>query len=334
LTRGTLGCMSRPIRVEYPGALFHVYSRGNAKQSIFRWNSDREVFLDLLGRCINKHRWVVTAYALMPNHFHLLVELTAETLSRGMQWLLGEYARTFNRRHARVGHLFQGRFKAALVEKEPYLLELTRYIVLNPVRAGIVDRPEDYRWTSHPAIIGQEPAPEWLASDTLLSQFSPNLDNARAAYESFVNAGIGLESVLWKNLVAKAYLGSEQWLRDVRVQVERKARSSDHPREQRVIGLPPMSSIIAVVAKTFCTGEEYVRKRGDGLPRLVAAWIGRNESLLTNGEIAAGLRLRSSGHVSDVIRRCDRELDANPILRRYVDRCLSTIRRNYREPKL
>jgi len=292
------------------------------------------MFLDLLGTCIEKHRWLATAYALMPNHFHLVIELTVETLSRGMQWLLGEYSRRFNRSHARVGHLFQGRFKAALVEQESYLLEVARYVVLNPVRARIVARPADYRWTSHQAVMGQVTAPKWLATDVLLSNFAPHLDTARAAYESFVNAGIGLESDLWKKLTAKAYLGSEAWLREVRAEVDRKARSSDHPREQRVIGAAPMSDIVAVVAKTFCTGEEYVRRRGDGLPRLVAAWIGRNESLLTNTEIAAGLRLRSSGHVSDVIRRCDRELDQNPILRRYVHRCISTIRRNRREPKL
>lgn len=325
--------MSRPIRIEYPGALFHVYSRGNAKQKIFLWDSDREIFLDLLGKSVEKFRWIVTAYALMPNHFHLAVQLTTETLSRGMEWLLGEYARTFNRRHARVGHLFASRFKASLVEKESYLLELARYVVLNPVRAGIVDRPEQYRWSSHQAVMGQVPTPTWLASDVLLQQFAPHTNHARAVYEAFVNAAIGRESDLWKNLVAKAYLGSDEWLREVRQQIDRRPRSSEHPRAQRVIGALPISAIITIVAKTFCTGEEYVRRRGDGFPRMVAAWIARNESLLTNAEIAAGLRIRSSGHVSDLVRKCDRALDENPILRRYVDRCLSTIRRNLGEPK-
>ncbi|HJT17044.1 MAG TPA: transposase [Thermoanaerobaculia bacterium] len=319
--------------MEYPGALFHAFSRGNAKQEIFLWDSDRELFLDLLATSIEKFRWIVTSYALMPNHFHLVVELTTETLSRGMEWLLGEYARRFNRQHARVGHLFGARFKAPLVEKESYLLELARYVVLNPVRAGLVERPEQYRWTSHQAVMGQVPAPKWLAMDTLLQQFAPDREQARAAYESFVNAAIGRPSELWKNLVAKAYLGSDEWLRDVRKEVDRKLRSAEHPRAQRLIGAMPMSSIVAVVAKTFCTGEEYVRRRGDGMPRMVAAWIGRNESLLTNSEIAAGLRMRSSGHVSDIVRRCDRELDQNPILCRYVHRCISTLRRNEGEPK-
>ncbi len=150
----------------------------------------------------------------MPNHFHVVIQLTLETLSKGMQWLNGKYARAFNRRHGYVGHLFQGRFDAQLVDKNVYFLELLRYVVLNPVRAGIVARPGDYLWSSHRAVIGSAPAAEWLAIDDALVQFGPDHEIARAAYDAFVNSAIGVESMLWKNLVGQVYLGrptSSSW---------------------------------------------------------------------------------------------------------------------------
>ncbi len=334
-SRGSLGgAMSRPLRLEYPGALFHVTSRGNGRQDIFRDDRDRQFFLDLLGAAVKRFAWIVTAYALMPNHFHLLIQLTLETLSKGLQWLNSKYAQAFNQRHDRVGHLFQGRFHAALVEKETYFLEVLRYVVLNPVRAGMVRRPEDYIWSSHRAVLGYVPAPEWLAVDDVLVQFGPQRDLARANYQSFVDSAIEVEKSPWADLVGQIYLGTDDWLERVRERIELKPRADDHPRQQRVVGRPPMATVIAVVAKTFSTDENCIRNRRGGIARMIAAWIACNEALVTYREIAAGLRLRSSGHVSDVVRRCDRELYRNPLLQEYVDRCVATIRRKNCEPKL
>jgi REP element-mobilizing transposase RayT len=142
--------MSRPLRLEYPGSLWHVTVRGNGRQDVFRDDRDRQFLLELLGDCVNRFAWILPAYVLMSNHFHLVNELTSETLSRGMQWLNGTYSQAFNRRHERVGHLFQGRFKAFLIEKEAYFLEVLRYVVLNPVRAGMV---RGLRSTSGAAIV-------------------------------------------------------------------------------------------------------------------------------------------------------------------------------------
>jgi REP element-mobilizing transposase RayT len=124
--------MSRQVRLEYPGALFHVTSRGNARQNIFFDDDDRELYLELLGATVKKFGWILTAYVLMSNHVHLLIQLTANTMSLGMKWLNEKYAQRFNRRHDRVGHLFQGRPKAPLIEKDSYFLEVLRYVVLNP----------------------------------------------------------------------------------------------------------------------------------------------------------------------------------------------------------
>ncbi len=325
--------MSRPLRLEYPGALFHVTSRGNGKQDIFRDDGDRQFFLDLLGAAVERFAWIVTAYALMPNHFHLLIQLTLETLSKGMQWLNGQYAQAFNQRHGHVGHLFQGRFNAPLVEKETYFLEVLRYVVLNPVRAGIVTQPEDYVWSSHRAVLGYAPAPQWLAVDDVLVQFGSERELARAAYRQFVDAAIGAEKSPWTDLVGQIYLGRQGWMERVRERVDLRPRADEHPRLQRVVGAPTMTNVIRAVADTLSIDEARIRGGRGGTPRMVAAWIAWHEGLLTNAQIAAGLRVQCSGHVSRLVRRCDRELGQHPRLQECVDRCLSTMRRKKAEGK-
>ena len=128
--------MSRPLRIEFAGAVYHVTSRGNGRKPIFRDDVDRRSFLEVLHKVNQRHHWICHAYCLMTNHYHLVIETPEGNLSRGMRQLNGVYTMYFNRRHRTVGHVFQGRFKAILVERESYLLEVCRYVVLNPVRAG------------------------------------------------------------------------------------------------------------------------------------------------------------------------------------------------------
>lgn len=319
--------MSRPLRLEYPGALFHVYARGNRKEEIFRDDSDRKLFLRFLAESVKRFGWILTAYTLMPNHFHLVVQLTLKTLSRGMQWLNGRYSQAFNKRHGCVGHVFQGRFKAPLVERESYFLQVVRYVVLNPVEAHLVARPEDYAWSSHRAVIGEVEAPDWLAVDDLLVQFAPKRDDATALYRQFVNEAIGSDWNPWKHLEGGLYLGSEDWLEHVQKEIDLKPRSDEHPRCQRVVGSPSMDEVVATVARRFAIDESRVRHAYGRIPRMVAAWIGWHEALLKGADIASGLQLRSASHVSALIRDCDRELNSNPSLREAVDRCVATIRR-------
>ena len=146
--------MARPLRVEFPGALYHLTARGNARGAIFLDDEDRQGFLSVLGSVIDRFGWICHAYCLMGNHYHLMVETPSANLSKGARQLNGVYTQRFNRRHRRVGHLLQGRYKAILVERDSYLLELCRYIVLNPVRAGTVRRAGDYRWSSYRATAG------------------------------------------------------------------------------------------------------------------------------------------------------------------------------------
>lgn len=188
--------MARPLRLEFAGALYHVTSRGDRREDIYVDDGDREAWLEILGTVCKRFNWVVHAYCQMTNHYHLLVETVEGNLSRGMRQLNGHYTQKFNRRHGLVGHLFQGRYKAILVQKEAYLLELARYVVLNPVRAGMVSHPEKWAWSSYTRVIGITGAPEWLDVDWLLGQFGRNRNGAVMAYRHFVLEGIGQSSPL------------------------------------------------------------------------------------------------------------------------------------------
>lgn len=188
--------MTRPLRIEFPGALYHVTSRGNQLHPIYRDETDRRIWLEVLGLVCERFHFVVHAYCQMTNHFHLMVETVEGNLAQGMRQLNGLYSQRLNRRHTLVGHVFQGRYKAVLVQKESHLLELARYIVLNPVRAGMVDCPEQWMWSSYHSTLGAARRPAWLETDWLLGQFGHVSDDAASAYQKFVAAGAGVASPL------------------------------------------------------------------------------------------------------------------------------------------
>jgi putative transposase len=167
----------------------HITCRGNRRQPIFVDDYDRERFLALLAKVSKKLGWRCIAYCLMTNHVHLVIDVPAFTISRGMQILNGQYAQAFNRRHGYVGHLFQGRFHASLVDTEPYLLQVSRYVVLNPSRAGMVQEAVEWRWSSHRAVLGKEQPPPFLDTRWTLVQFARRRELARQAYADFIAAG-------------------------------------------------------------------------------------------------------------------------------------------------
>ena len=162
--------MARPWRIEYEGALYHVFSRGNNQQDIFVTDDDCYLFLDTIGQMSDRFDTDIFAYVLMDNHYHLLLRTPKANLSRSMQWLGTTYTRRFNLDHFQSGHLFQGRYKSILVENNAYLLQLSYYIHNNPLRAGIVKRLIDYRWSSYPAYAYNRRHPKWLYNDLILSQ--------------------------------------------------------------------------------------------------------------------------------------------------------------------
>lgn len=186
--------MARPLRLEFSGAIYHVTSRGDRQEDIFLCDDDRDDWLEILGIVCTRFNWVVHAYCQMTNHYHLLVETIDGNLSRGMRQLNGLYTQRFNRRHGMAGHLFQGRYKAILVQREAYLLALSRYVVLNPLRAHMVASLNEWRWSSYPGVMGAAPVPAWLDTDSVLNQFGQSRDSARAQFREFVLAGQGLPS--------------------------------------------------------------------------------------------------------------------------------------------
>ncbi len=218
--------MSRPLRLEFPHALYHVTSRGDRREDIYLTDSDRQAWLAVLAQVCQRFGWIVHAYCLMSNHYHVLVETPQANLSQGMRQLNGVYTQFFNRAHGKVGHVFQGRFKAIVVDKEGYLLELARYIVLNPVRAGMRADAKDWPWSSYGAMVGSVAAPLWLATDALLGQFAPTLARARALYVDHVRAGVGLPPI-WERLEQQMFLGDEAFLKRMGKLVDKSLRLNE-----------------------------------------------------------------------------------------------------------
>jgi putative transposase len=201
--------MARPLRVEFEHALYHAIARGNERSTIFRDDRDRQGLLAGLGRVVERYGWICHAYCLMGNHFHQLIETPNANLSIGMRQLNGVYAARFNRRHGRVGHLFEGRFKAYLVEKDAYGLGVARYVVLNPVRARLCSHPGEWRWSSYRATAGLEPPPAFLTIDWLLDQVSPDRATAHARYTAFVESA--LQDATQLEPLGELYLGTQQF---------------------------------------------------------------------------------------------------------------------------
>lgn len=230
--------MARPLRLEYPGAVYHVTSRGNARQDIVHDDRDRALFVERLAHVIDRFSWRCHAYCLMDNHYHLLIETPQANLSRGMRQLNGTYTQAINRWHQRVGHLFQGRFTAILVEKEAHLLELCRYVVLNPVRAQMVTHPRLWGWSSYRDTAGERTAPTWLATDWILRQFGRRQRDAQRRYREFVAEGRDGPRP-WEHLKGQIYLGSEAFI--AQHQPDRVLR--DIPRRQTQAARPSLTAL-------------------------------------------------------------------------------------------
>jgi putative transposase len=224
--------MARPLRLEFAHALYHVTSRGDRREDIYHDDSDRQAWLTVLAQVCKRFNWTVHAYCLMSNHYHLLVETPDANLSAGMRQLNGVYTQLSNRAHGRVGHVFQGRFKAIVVDKDGYLLELARYVVLNPVRAGMVQDPAQWPWSSHGAMLapGWLPSADWLATDKLLAYFAPeqptlDREKAQQRYVNHVREGIGLPSV-WEKLSGQVYLGNEKFVNKMSAMAEQSPQGA------------------------------------------------------------------------------------------------------------
>jgi len=232
--------MARPLRIEYAGALYHVTARGNAQEDIFADDTDRLQFLSLLHHTVDRCDWVCHAYCLMDNHYHVLIETNSPTLSKGMKFLNGTYTQYFNRQHQRVGHVFQGRYKAILVQKDAHLLELARYIALNPVRAHRVRSANEWPWSSYRATAGFSQSDACLTTDRVLAGFAKTRNVAQQRYRDFVQQGKGQVSP-WKQLKNQIYLGDDNFVSEMQCKLDPRQSLKDIPKKQKQAPAKPLS---------------------------------------------------------------------------------------------
>jgi len=310
--------MARPLRIEFPGAVYHVISRGNERKAIVRDDADRERRLDWLRRTVPIYGWRLHAFVLMGNHDHLFVETPDANLSAGMQYFNGSYTSYFNRRHGRSGHLFQGRFRGHLVEEEGYYLEVSRYLHLNPVRAKIVSEPAAYRWSSLPGYLQKARALPWVTYDDVLGEFDCEAVAARRAYGRFVRAGVEKPPA---SPFAEAFqgliLGSGDFVARMRRRLRDRPADAALPELERLRPRPSLAAIVAAVAQHFgCDVRRWQPgRRFDDAARAVAAYLARRHFRHPAREVQAALGYASHGGVHNAVRR----VDANDKLKQTAD---------------
>lgn len=319
--------MARKPRVHFPGALYHVIARGNQRQTIFKDDRDRRRYLELLQESQRRFNYSLYAYVLMGNHVHHLIQVGRTPLAKVMQNVLFRYTRYWNAKYKTIGHLFQGRYKAILCDKDSYLLELIRYLHLNPVRSKVVKDPDRYRWSSHKAYLEGD-GKKWIAIDEVLPLLAKTPAQAVRAYRRFVHDGVsvGHRDDLYE-VVEQTYLGNEQFVEKV------EERVSDRDSASAVI--LSWAEIKDAVSKYFGLSPLVALQRGRGRKnakaKRVMAWIAREVGGFTNQKTANFLR-QDAGALSRGIGRLAEELATNSELRRAVEKLCANLREG-KKPK-
>ncbi len=275
--------MARKPRIAYPGALYHVILRGNQKQKVFLDDKDRLDYLDRLQRYGERYNVTFYAYTLMDNHVHILLETGREPLYKVMQGLNQSYTQYFNRRHHTVGHLFQGRYKAILCDQEAYLLELVRYIHLNPVRAKITSDAGLYPWSSHQVYLGREER-GFINTDTVLSQFSRERTTARQEFDKFVSEGIKGSH---RGEYYREVLGDREFIEEVFKKTKSDLKAEDKRRYSLDDVVGAVESITGVNRGRLISKE---RKPPISLARNLLVYVAKRHSFLKGKEVADFLK--------------------------------------------
>jgi len=300
--------MSRPLRIEFAGAFYHVMSRGVAKRDIVIDDADRRTRLKRLKKTVEIYGWRLQAFVLMNNHEHLFVQTPEPNLSAGMQYLNGSYCTEFNRRHQRVGHLLQGRFRAEIVEDTRYAREVSRYIHLNPVRSGLTTRPEDWPWSSCGGYFSQDDELPWITYEQALCQFSSNPVDARFAYRHFVYSVIDTQiPAPWEDAKEGLILGSQSFIERLQDQLQSYPTDPAVPQLHSLRLRPDLVCIADVVARHLGEQPEAWTPgtRSDGIGRQLAAYISRRVYGYSATQIAAALGYSNASSVSHAVRKIE-----------------------------
>ena len=293
--------MARPLRIEYPGAFYHVTSRGNERKAVFKSRRDREKFLSYLESASERYGAVIHVYCLMDNHYHLLLETPFGNLSKIMQHINSAYTMYFNTKRKRAGHLFQGRYKAILVDADEYAKELSRYIHLNPVRAGVDQGPSEYEWSSCRYYMARKEAPEWLHREFILSYFADDPSAAMKKYRAFVLSVMGqeYESPLSERRHS-VILGSQEFVEEIKSSfLKNRLPDRDVPDLKDLPKRVELSQVDKAVDRILASDKKlsrqvklYFSHRYSGLRlKEMGRWYGISESGVTQASRRVRLRM-------------------------------------------
>lgn len=315
--------MARPLRIEYPGAFYHITARGNEQKDVFRTIADRERFLSYVQSASERYGAVIHVYCLMRNHYHLLLETPLGNLSQIMRHINGAYTTSFNAAHHRSGHLFQARYKALLVEADAYAAELSRYIHVNPVRAGMVDEPGRYAWSSYLLYVGQTKTPQWLNTGLILGYFGHRVSDAQKGYREFVYAvhGFAYESPLSK-VVASTILGGVDFVKVIAQKyLTDKQVNRDLPALRALSVRPTIEGITKDVTTLFGADERlgksasiYFCHRYSGSSlKEIGAYFGIGESAVSQASRRFSLRIAKNRKLSKKVEQIKNQLKMSKV---------------------
>jgi len=281
--------MTRAWRIEYEGALYHVLSRGNEKQDIVIDDDDRKLFLDTAGQMGERFAIDLFAYVLMDNHYHLLFRTNRANLCRSMQWFGATYTKRFNLRHNRNGHLFQGRFKNMLVQDDAYLLQLSYYIHRNPLRAGMVRRIADFKWSSYRAYAYGKRHQSWLNTNVILSQFV-NVKDQHQAYRENIQKYSKDEQWVWEDLRHGLFVGTEKFVKKIKKRYLPDIPHAELPHQKRVIKDVNIETVLSKAAGLLKCDMDLYREstritKSDKADRDLLIYIAWQLGVATNQEI-------------------------------------------------
>ncbi len=311
--------MARPLRIEFEGAFHHVTARGNERRKIFFSKRDYEKFKDYVGEAKGKYGFILHAYVLMSNHYHLLIETPETNLSKIMHHINSSYTTYTNVKRKRSGHLFQGRFKSIVVDKDSYLLELSRYLHLNPVRAKAVERPEDYPYSSYKCYSSARE--EALVSTvTILEMFNTKLDDAKQRYKRFVEGAVGVEADSpMKKVYGGVILGGENFIKDIIGKIEERHFDNEAVSHRRALRAPSgVEAVLSAVCNHYGISPEEITTAGGGEVRKVCAYMIKKHTIATTRELCSVLGNMKYATAAKMFQRFVKELAEDKRLQKEV----------------
>ena len=324
--------MARPLRIEFPNAIYHVMARGNGRQRIFHADADYQRMTDGLAKTVARTGWQVFAFVWMPNHIHLFVRTPKPNLSVGMQYLLSGYANWYAKRHQRTGHLFQGRFKAELVEDESYFWTLSRYVHLNPVRVKkpLVDHPSSWAWSSYPGYCRKSARVDWIEYESVLAAWQGEMGgkDSGLAYRRFVESGLETPpSNPLDNALEGWLLGSDTFLKKVKKLITNPQHIDQTPKARRLTSLDANEVITAVAAYFKASPESYQSKRSTAPGRDLAAYLAHRRTTATLRELATAFGLSHPDSVSNLIRHAQNAISGSKLKKEDLERIDELLRK-------